>query len=255
VQTTTNEPFVRRRVAIGRWSTTLGFLVLLGGMYISLQQPQRPDPNSITWIVFAPWITLFLGIVLLNVGKYHAMRYGSNPRVDQALASALKGLDHRYHLYSYVPDWPVEHLLATPHGVIVLEPRSFSGEVIHAGSEWKRPMNLKGILQRFAEGGLGNPTREALADAEAVHQMLRERLGDAVGGSISVFPIIVMTNPRIKLNLSNPDVPVVTIGNVRSAVRQIKDANKLTATVQRQLVRALHWDPPHQALSTTRSNT
>lgn len=255
MQTTTNESFVSRRVAIGRWSTTLGFLVLLVGMYISLQQPPRPDPGSLTWMVFAPWITLFLGIVLLNVGKYHVMRYGSNPRVDRALATALKGLDHRYHLYSFVPDWPAEHLLATPHGVVVLEPRAFSGEIIHQGDRWKRPMNFKGILQRFAEGGLGNPTREALSDAEAIQKMLRERLGDAVGASISVFPIIVMTNSRVQLQMTDPEVPVVTIGNVRSAIRQAKDANKLSSNVQRQLVRALQWDPPQQALSTTRSNT
>lgn len=253
VQITTNDSYASRRALIGRWATILGFVVLIAGMYVSLQQPPQPSQISLTfWI---PWTTLIVGIILLNVGKYHTMRWGGNPRVDLALAKGLKGLDHRYHLYNFVPDLPAEHVLVTPQGIIVLEPRPFLGEIIHEGRTWTRPLNAKGLFQRFADGGLGNPTREAVQDVEAIQKTLRERLGDDVAGSIAVLPIIVLTNPRAKLTLRNPEVPVVTLADLRGAVRQLKDARKLTTDLQRQLERALRWEGPEHALSTTRSNS
>lgn len=255
MQITTNDTFARRRGLIGRWCTILGFVVLIAGMYISLQQPQHPNPNSVALVMLVPWITLFLGIILLNVGKYHSMRWGTNPRVDVALSRALKGLNDRYHLFNFAPDLPAQHVLVTPQGVVVLEPRPFIGEIIHEGHQWRRPINLQGLLQRFADGGIGNPTREALKSAEAMQNMLRERLGEETGGSIVVFPIVVLTNDRLKLQMSNPDVPVVKLADIRGGIRQMKDSHKLTAEVQRQVVRALQWDSSENALSTTRSNT
>lgn len=255
MQITTNDSFASRRALIGRWSTILGFAVLIVGMYISLQQPQRPTSNSLELLLFVPWVTLFLGIILLNVGKYHSSRWGTNPRVDKALSRALKGLNDRYHLFNFISDLPAEHVLVTPQGVIVLEPRPFIGEVMHEGNQWRRPINFQGLLQRFADGGIGNPTREALKSAAAIQNTLRERLGDDVGGSIMVLPIIVMTNDRVKLQMSDPEVPVVKLADLRGGLRQIKDGHKLTADVHRQLVRALQPDDSDSALSTTRSNT
>ncbi|MGH2458481.1 MAG: hypothetical protein ACRDIY_06390 [Chloroflexota bacterium] len=255
MQITTNNSFASRRALIGRWSTILGFGVLIVGMYVSLQQPQRPTGNSIELLLFAPWITLFLGIILLNIGKYHSTRWGTNPRVDRALARGLKGLNDRYHLFNFISELPAEHVLVTPQGVIVLEPRPFIGEVLHEGDRWRRPINVQGLIQRFADGGIGNPTKEALKSAAAIQSTLRERLGDELGGSIMVLPIIVMTNDRVKLQMSDPEVPVIKLVDIRGGIRQLKEGHKLTADVHRQLVRALQPDSSDHALSTTRSNT
>ncbi len=255
MQITTNNTFASRRALIGRWSTILGFAVLIVGMYISLQQPPRPTSNSVELVLFVPWITLFLGIILLNVGKYHSMRWGTNPRVDKALGRSLKGLNDRYHLFNFVPDLPAEHVLVTPQGVVVLEPRPFIGEILHEGDRWRRPLNFQGLLQRFADGGIGNPTKEALRSAAAIQATLRERLGDELGGSIMVFPIIVMTNDRVKLQITDPEVPVVRLADIRGGIRQLKDGHKLTADAHRQLVRAFQPASSHNALSTTRSDT
>jgi hypothetical protein len=210
-------------------------------MFVSLRQPTQVE---VTWLTFVPWFTLGAGIILLNVGKFYAMRYGGRPRVDVAIGQALKGLDNRNHLFNFVPTLPVEHLLLTPTGVVVLETRPFFGEIIHHGSRWSRPMNFGSILQRFTEGGLGNPTREAQRDVEAVRNLLRERLGDDVADTIGISPIIVMTNPRVKLQVADPEVPVVPLSDLRNAVRRIKDGARLTSDVQRKLARALQWDSP-----------
>lgn len=255
MQVTTNDTFASRRATIGRWCTILGFVVLIGGMYISLRQPQNPNPDQLTLVLLGPWLTLIAGIILLNVGKQHSMRWGTNPRVDRALGKALKGLDHRCHLYNFVPGLPAEHVLITPQGVVVFEPRAFIGEVIHKGTSWKRPMNPQGLLQRFADGGLGNPTREALRDAAAMRETLRERLGEESAEAITVYPMVVLTNSRVKIELTDPEVPVLMLADVRAGIRQLRDGQKLPTDIQRRLARALQWEPSQPALSTTRSNT
>jgi len=232
VQVTTNETYVKRRMLLGTLGTLAGFVVLAAGMYVSFQQPQRPEQ------LLLPWVTLGLGIILLQVGKYFATRYGG--RVDRALAQALKSLDNRYHLISYVSDLPVEHLLVTPSAVVVLETRQFFGEIINTGSRWSRPRSFSGLFQVFTDGGLGNPTREAQRDADAVQKMLRERLDDTAASTIAVVPIVVFTNPRVKLSVSDPEIPVVQISDLRVALRtKLKEGAKLRSDVQRQLARAL----------------
>src|ERR1700730_18597711 len=154
-------------------------MVLAVGMYVSVQQSSVVQQAS--WVLFVPWITLALGIILLNVGSFYGSRYGTRPRVDIGIAQALKGLDNRNHLYNFIPTIPVEHLLVTPTGAVVLETRPFFGDVVHQGDKWSRPFNFMAMLQRFTDGGLGNPTREAMRNVESVRQLLRERLGDDVG--------------------------------------------------------------------------
>jgi hypothetical protein len=241
VQITTNEPYVRRRGLIGTLGTLLGFVVLGLGMVVSLRQPSQLE---ITWVTFVPWVTLALGIILLNVGKFYAMRYGTRPRVDVAIVQALKGLDHRNHLYNFVPSLPVEHLLVTPTGIFVLETRPFFGDVIHHGDRWSRPMNFTAILQRFTDGGLGNPTREALRDVETVRNLLRERLGDEAANLVGIAPVIVMINSRVKLRVTDPVVPVVPVAELRNAVRRVKDGTRLSADLQKQLSRAFESNDP-----------
>ncbi len=256
MQITTNEAYVKRRATIGLVGTIAGFVVLGLGMFISIQQTQHPEEMQ-TWVALVPWVTLGLGILALNVGKYYAMRYGTRPRVDRALAQALKGLDHRYHLYNFGPNLPAEHVLVTPNAVVTLETRPFIGDVIHQGERWTRPFSLFGMLQRLTDGGLGNPTAEARRNADAVRNVLRERLGDEIGKSVAVVPIIVFTNPRVKLQVTDPAVPVVLLADLRGAIRRLKESGRLAPEVQRRLTRALQWDAESDTnpASTTRSNT
>lgn len=256
MQVTTNEPYIKRRGLIGTLGTVIGFLVLGIGMYISLQQTSQGTPPVFTWVTILPWITLGVGIICLNVGKYYAMRYGGRPRIDLALAQSLKGLDHRCHLYNFVPNLPAEHVLVTPSAIVVLETRPFFGEIIHRGSRWTRPYNFGGILQRFTDGGLGNPTVEGQRDAEALQAFLRERLGEAAA-SIVVLPIVVLTNSRLKLQLSDPTVPVVMLADLKGAVRRLKEGGRVPADVQRQVIRALQWGTATdtESVASTRSGT
>jgi hypothetical protein len=119
-------------------------------------------------------------------------------------------------------------------------------------------MNFGSIVQRFTEGGLGNPTREARRNVEAVRNLLRERVGDDVADTIAISPIIVMINPRVKLNVADPEVPVVPLTDLRNAVRRIKDGARLSSEVQKKLARAVQWDSPDASVEnqpSARSNS
>jgi hypothetical protein len=257
VQITTNETYVKRRGTIGWVASVVGFLILGLGAYVALQQSQRTDPAVATWIIFVPWITFLIGYVLTNVGKHYTTHYGGRPRIDLAIAQSLKGLDSRNHLYSFVPTIPTQHLLVTPNAVVVIDPRPFIGQVIHKGGKWSRPLSLKGLWDRFSDGGLGNPTVEAKRDAAAVEFVLRERLGDDVAKSIVVLPIIVCTNPRLDLQLDDPEVPVVRLADLRGAIRKLREGGRLTSDVQRQITQAFQWGTQSSLATeaTTRSKT
>jgi hypothetical protein len=242
---------------VGTLGTALGFVVLAAGLVISLQQSFQPN-QAITWVAIVPWFTLGVGILALNVGKYYAMRYSTRPRVDQALASSLKSLDNKNHLYNFVPGFPVEHVLATPSGVILLDVEPFTGEVINEGRKWTRPVNASGILQRFTDGGIGNPTEEADRNQRAMRELLGERLGADLADQIPVASIIVFTNPRVKLQVTDPAVPVVLLGDLRGALKRALGTPKLTPDLQRRLVRALQWEPQTTstaAVTNSRSST
>jgi hypothetical protein len=257
VQVTTNEAFVRRRGTIGWVASVAGFIILGVGAYIAWQQTLRTEPGAVTLIAFVPWITFIIGFILTNVGKYYTLRYGGRPRVDQALAQALKGLDSRYHLFNFVPTISTEHLLITPSAVLLLETRPFFGEIIHTRDQWRRPFNLKGLWDRFSDGGIGNPTAESRRDTDAVQAVLKERLGDDLARSIVVLPIIVCTNPRLHLQQEDPEVPVVTIGDLRGAIRKLREGTRLTSDVQRQIIRAIQsgTQTDSETAPTTRSKT
>jgi hypothetical protein len=241
VQITTNEVYVQRRGRIGLVASFAGFIVLAIGVYFALQQSTRTNPSEVSWIVFIPWVTFLAGYVLTNIGKHYTTHYGGRPRVDVALAQSLKGLDSRNYLFSFVPTIPAQHVLVTQNAVVVIDPRPFIGEITHRGERWSRPLSPKGLWDRFSDGGLGNPTAEARRDAAAVETVLRERLGDEVMKSIVVLPIIVCTNPRLKLQLDDPEVPVVMLADLRGAIRKLREGTRMPSDVQRQIVQAFQW--------------
>lgn len=240
MQVTTNEKFVRRHVLISRWATLAGIVVLGIGMYISIHQA-APDPRNpnLTLLLSAPWVTLVVGIILLNLGKSSSIRWGGRPRPDEALAGALKGLDNRHYLYNYIRSLPVEHLLVAPYGLYVLETRGFIGSVINDGNRWRRKPGLGAALQFFAEGSLGNPSRDVEKGVTVIRSLLEERFGAETAQSWPIWPIIVFTNPRVELSITDPEIPVVQPKDLRSLIRRPTNAPKITQNQQRQFVDTL----------------
>ena len=229
VQVTTNQDFIKSRSRIGRFATLFGFLCLVVGLVL-------------TWVrqdlVFLSYLTLLPGYVLISYGGYNTVRWGTKPRMDEALAQPLKNLDHRYHLFNYVKGLPAENILLTPSSVVVFEIRPYMGEFRNTASKWRRKLTALGVFMSITEGGLGNPTKDAERKAAETKQFLTSHLGDAAD-SIPVEPFVVFTNPRATLVLEDPEVPVATAKDLRGVLRTGDRRERIPGQMYRRLARLL----------------
>ena len=113
-----NEKLIARNSKIAQW-TSLGALVVLGGgMYISIR-----NPELFTYSL----ICLLVGFIMTQIGMYMGNRWGRSPRPDEKIDASLKGLHSEFNMYHYAS--PVSHLLVGPAGVWVLRPYHQGGKI------------------------------------------------------------------------------------------------------------------------------
>jgi len=233
----TNEQFVTNRARIARFASILGFAALAGGFVFSWMMTGEQLVD--TWRVAAAYGSLIIGLLAVNIGRYNNVRWGRRPREEEILSNSLKGLDYKYRLYNYQKHLPVDHLLLSPFGLFVLEARPFYGQIANQGDRWRRKGGVWAILQMFAEGGLGNPTREAHRAAGAVERMLRNVLPSEEAARVAVEPVIVLTSPLAKPEIVEPAVPVVIPKELRAHLRATAGRTKISNEMHRSLTKIL----------------
>lgn len=232
MQTITDKELVESRAKVGRFFSLLGFVVLGASLFISWFRTEQ---------ILLAWAAMLLGFLVINFGTYNLGKWGREPRADQLLEEALKGLDNRYRLYNYT--LPAEHVLLTPAGLVVLETRRQEGAVQCQGDKWRYKRNLVGWLRIFVEESVGNPTRDARYSAAAIGRLIKpvastaESAGDTE--PIPVEPLIVFLSPRAKLTANNPAVPVTTGKDLKKVIRNLVGTSKLPTDVYNQLMQAL----------------
>jgi hypothetical protein len=208
----------------------LGFAALIGGLVYSSFGIGAQDTQTI----FISYSALIAGYVLISVGKNNWLRFSLHPRPDESLALNLKTLDVRTLLFNYVSSLPVDHLLTTPNGLVVVETRPFVSEVFIKGERWSR-RGIWGILQVFSEGALGSPGKEAQRGVTAVRAWIADRLGNEPAEAISIEPLVVMTHARARFTAEDPVVPVVYARDARAEIKRLTSGPKLPGDLARQL--------------------
>ena len=204
----TNEKLVKRQATLGKWASLLGMGALLGGLVVSYRWP-----NQLT-ISFG---CLIVGFMLASVGTYNMNRWVKEPRADQALDKALKGFDNKHFLYHYT--LPATHVLLAPSGLFVFMVKDNHGEIRCEGEKWRHKFSWGRLLLFFGQEGLGNPTREVRGEIERLRRFLDEKLPEA---DLPIEGLIVFTNPRAKLELIDPALPVVSSNKLKTFLRQLK---------------------------------
>lgn len=235
MQVTTNRKFIDSRRIYGRWATVGGFVCLLSGLGISMLL--NPPVDSIYWPI--AYASLVPGFFLISYGKNNTIRWGINPRVDEALVTALKSFDSRFHLYNYVSGLPADNLMVSPNGVFVFELKPIMGDFINRGAKWSRKRGALGFLLAFGEGGLGNPTKDVLRTQASVRQYLTNLLGEEQAAEVPVEPIVVFTHPRATVTSEEPDVPVVNVKELQVLVRKQLARDKMNLATYRRLAQEL----------------
>jgi len=205
MQISTNERLIKKRSRLGAYASLGGLAVLVVGGMIASFRPQY------IWVSF---VAIILGFALTQYGNYSLRRWGRKPRPDQALANGLKGFDDRYHLYAW--SLPAPYVLLGPQGVYSFTTRDQTGQISVTGSQWRNKLTVGRVLQLFAQEGLGNPTSEALENAERMTSWIRTALPEV---SAEVTPVIVFIDERAQLAITDPTVPVVVPKGLKKWLR------------------------------------
>ena len=199
-----NEPLVEKRSTWGRRLMSLGVAILLFAVFLSFNR-------QTVWRAYG---VMLVGLIVLNVGTAIGGKWMRQPRGDQILDKALKGLDHGSRLYNYL--LPVDHVLLSPAGLFVLTLKTQDGQIIGQGEKWQRRLNLLGSISALFETKLGNPSRQARKEVAKVQSWLHTRLPDA---EVPIHPVIVFVNPKAQLRLEEPSVPAVALADLKAHLR------------------------------------
>ena len=219
VRILSNENLIRTRSLWSGRFMFVGFgLTLLAAVLIFYR------PTDAQFVLLA-YIFLIGGFIISNIGAGAASKWRREPRPDQALAKALKGLDNRHRLYNYL--LPAEHVLLTPTGIKVFQVRRIAGDISCNGDKWSHKRGVLAFLRFAAEEQLGNPTRDIQRDLKLMQEFLDKNLE---GVQVPMQGLILFAHPAARLTLTNPSVPVLTNDEVKPYLRkELTQAAKLDA--------------------------
>lgn len=220
----TNETLIKRNARIGQIAMLAGLAVLVGGMFLSFQSPEMFSLSI---------AALFVGFILSQVGIYFSNRWGRQPRPDQILDLALKGLDSKYTLYHYKT--PVSHLLVGPAGLWILIPKHQRGTITYSNGRYRQKGgNL--YLKIFAQEGLGRPELEVSAEKESLVKFLKEKLLEE--DMPTVRSALVFTHANVNVDVSQEDDPpaeTIPVTKLKDLIRKEAKTKQLPLEKAKEL--------------------
>jgi hypothetical protein len=92
------------------------------------------------------------------------------------------------------------------------------------------------LLRLVGQEGVGNPTREARTEVEALARYLGEH---APGLEVPIQPLIVFTHPEAELVIAQPLVPVVPAKKLKTHLRSDERGRALPRPTLERLQDAL----------------
>jgi hypothetical protein len=189
--------------------------------------------------ILVAYVPLLAGTILFHIGMQQVGKWSRAQRNDVILDALLKELGDRYALihYASVGKRVVEHLLVYPGGVLTMTARDLAGGVRYENGRWRK--FGQGISRFFGMGGpfLGNPDADAAADVTAVEAFLAvEQL------EVDVDAVIAFLNPRVNLEVAEPEFPVVNAEGLKPYVASLPTAAGLQTAERQRLVELMTRD-------------
>lgn len=198
----TNAKLVRRNRQIAQYLFFASFGILILGLFLTSRQSMMTADLVLGLIVPTLVMVFALGATIASVRMTN--QWVREPRPETALREGLKGLSNKSVLYNYYHH-RARHVLIAPQGVFAIATRYQDGAFSVNGDTWathRRPAGR--LLSVFRFDSLGSPTRDALAAAEHVKALLAP-----IAPDVTVQPLVVFTDPRARLEITDPLVPVV----------------------------------------------
>lgn len=200
--------YIKDQKRKGRLLALFGFLLLTGSLFIAW----FPE-----LLIFA-YVSMLAGFVMFNIGMQLVGKWSRNPRNDELLDHRMKGLSDRYTVVHYprVGKKVVEHLLVYPGGVMVMTAKELDGKISQVRSSWRKTGGLFRRLFSFSGPQLGNPSFETDTNVQRVQAFLAENQLE-----VDVTGSIVFLNPRVDLEIEEPDFPVLHGEEMEEFVRDL----------------------------------
>lgn len=203
----TNKKLAKRNRQIATY-LFIGTMVVLIGGFLLINQPLLTGPEDLpsnnTMMLIAQSLVLPIAFVMTLFSIRMTNKWARSPRPEDAIAAGLKGLSNKSVLYNYY-HFPARHVLICPQGVFAIITRWHDWNITVDGDQWR---TNKSAMGRFLSGvrmdGIGRPS----VDAQQAADHLKKALAP-IAPDVNVQPIIIFTDPRAELEISDPAVPVL----------------------------------------------
>lgn len=232
--------FIQKRKRIATLSSIFGVALLGAAFWLASGAGQSG--------ILIAYIPLLAGTIIFHLGMQQVGKWNRAQRNDVILDTLLKELGERYAVvhYAKVGKRTVEHSVVYPGGVLAIVARDLPGGVAYQDGRWRKIG--QGITRFFGMGGafLGNPTSDADADVAALNAVLSE-----INAELTADAVIAFLNPRVKLDISEPDYPVTNADGLKPYIASLHTVSELRASERQQLLDELieqgTFEVPHVA--------
>ena len=225
-----DEKKVTKYRKIGSYFIWATFALLIVGMLLTFNQ------ELINTYVGFYFTALFLALISSQVGTIITNRYGGNPRQDEMINAALKGIDDRHYLYHY--NAGASHLMVGPSGVHVIVPYFQGGTISYDETKgrWKQT-GTNGFLKLFSQNNLGRPdvdVREYITEAT---KFLTKKMGKELPAPVQA--VMVFTNEKAVVQAPNAPIQTIPASKLKDYIRRKIKEDNLSAEVVNQFVSVL----------------
>lgn len=224
-----NEQFIQRRAKLGRYANLGGMGILLFGLIVNLSMRAEG--------LLLSMLALIVGFALYQVGMYFTLRYGRPDRPDQVLVKALKGFDNRYNLFQFTS--PGGNVLVTPNACLVFTIKMQGKGIQYRAGKWKHVLGWQKFFLWLAGDSLGNPSREAVGEAELLLRYVAKKLP---GVEAPIQPVIVFGNASAEVDAGDCPIPALHYKKLKDWLRGPGKSGNLKPEARDQLIELL--SPP-----------
>lgn len=166
-------------------------------------------------------IPFFVGIYFLN--EYNNWRKGI--KGEEKVIKTLSKLEDNYYLINDVklPEsyGNIDHILIGPNGVFVIETKKYSGEIRCNGDDWFRIYRPYGFEET-------QPIKSISAQLWLNSIALARFLNKKFNYNCWAGHVLVFTDPKIKLQLNNPTVPIIQLKDLCNHILNFPLPNNLS---------------------------
>jgi hypothetical protein len=230
-----NKAEVARHIKRNRRVFWVGVVALIAAMITLLITAWLPTLSGLVFLLGYPF--LILGLVMSKRGSFHNRRHGMGAIKIQSeadlLADVLEGVPPRYHLYSWLKlgDLPVDHLLVTPMGLLIIMAKSQIGDYRVSHDRYKRKSGLGIWFATVGEPGVGMASQEMAQQVKKLRTWFEQK-----GYELPVDGVVVFTNPRTKiLDAEDMSFPVCHLNDLKAAVRGWETELNMSSVEQQEI--------------------